>query len=96
MQSHHTGPAKNTWPFPPIYQAGLGEGALGVTSLSKNGVSERAPYVAVESVIFHQLPTSVTHLCERDPQLLSRMVDQDHVSLGRPPALWCSNHLSLL
>ena len=23
-------------------------------------VSERAPYVAVESVIFHQLPTSVT------------------------------------
>jgi hypothetical protein len=27
---------------------------------SKNGVSERAPYVTVESVIFHQLLTSVT------------------------------------
>jgi hypothetical protein len=33
---------------------GVPEGA------SKNGVSERAPCVAVESVIFHQLPTSVT------------------------------------
>jgi hypothetical protein len=61
---------------------GVPEGA------SKNGVSERAPFVAVESVIFHQLPTSVTrngrHLCERDPQLLSRIADLGHVSLGWP------------
>jgi hypothetical protein len=27
---------------------------------SKNDVSEKAPYVAVKSVIFYQLPTSVT------------------------------------
>jgi hypothetical protein len=33
---------------------GVPEGA------SKNGVSERAPFVDAESVIFHQLPTSVT------------------------------------
>ena len=33
---------------------GISEGA------PKNGVPERAPFIAVESVIFHQLPTSVT------------------------------------
>jgi hypothetical protein len=33
-------------------------------------------------------PQRTSHLlCERDPQLLSRMVDRGHVSLGRPPAL---------
>jgi hypothetical protein len=55
------------------------------------------PWRASSSPAAHQRdPQRTSHLlCERDPQLLSRMVDRGHVSLGRPPALWCFNHINL-
>ena len=73
---------------------GVPEGA------SKNGIRKGSLCCRGER---HLSPTAhqrglqrMSHLlCERDPRLLSRMADRGHVSLGRPLALWCSNHLSL-
>jgi hypothetical protein len=74
---------------------GVPEGA------SKNGVSERAPFVVVESVIFHQLPTSVTRNGRATfvSVIPSYSVEWRIEALSHSdglPALWCSNHLSLL